>query len=64
MTGKIARHAEGHRTTLRLIGHRQAAYLEAFQAHREGNGSRTVLDLDEVTLVDLEGLCRKVGVWR
>jgi hypothetical protein len=63
----MARHAEGHRTTLRLIGHRQAAYLEALQAHREGNGSRTVLDLDAVTLVDLEavrflGDCEAAGI--
>jgi hypothetical protein len=63
----MARHAEGHRTTLRLIGHRQAASLEAWQAHREGNGSRTVLDLDEVTLVDLEavrflGDCETAGM--
>ena len=56
MTGKMARHAEGHRTTRRLTGHLHAAYLEALQAHREGNGARTVLDLDEVMPVDLEAV--------
>ncbi len=67
MTGKIERHIDGHHTTLRLIGHLQAAHLEALQAHMEGNGPRTVLDLDEVTLVDVEvvrflGGCEAAGI--
>ena len=67
MTGKIERHTDGHHTTLRLIGHLQAAHLEALQAHMEGNGPRTVLDLDQVTLVDVEvvrflGLCEAAGI--
>jgi hypothetical protein len=67
MTCKIARHTDGHRTTLRLIGHVRAACLEAWQAHREGNGPRTVSDLDEVTLVDVEavrclGACEAAGI--
>jgi len=49
MTGKIERHTDGQHTTLRLIGHLQAAHLEALQAQLESNGPRTVLDLDEVT---------------
>ena len=64
MTCKIERHTDGHHTTLRLIGHLQAAHLEALQAQLEGNGPRTVLDLDQVTLVDVEvvrflGTCEK-----
>jgi hypothetical protein len=39
---------------LRLIGHLPAAHLEALQAQLESNGPRTVLDLDQVTLVDVE----------
>jgi hypothetical protein len=54
MTCKIERHTDGHHTTLRLIGHLQAAHLEALQAQLEGNGPMTVLDLDQVTLVDVE----------
>src|SRR5438445_7404161 len=54
MTCKIERHTDGHHTTLRLIGHLQAKHLEALQAQMEGNGPETVLDLDEVTLVDVE----------
>ena len=54
MTCKIEQHADGQHTTLRLIGHLQAAHLEALQAQLESNGPRTVLDLDQVTLVDVE----------
>jgi len=67
ITGKIARYTNGHRTTLRLIGHLRAACLEALQTQIEGNGPRTVLDLDEVTLVDVEamrflGTCEAAGI--
>ncbi len=66
MTCKIERHTDEHHTTLRLIDHLQAAHLEALQAQIEGNGPRTVLDLDQVTLVDVEvvrflGTCEKEG---
>jgi anti-anti-sigma regulatory factor len=54
MTCKIERHTDGHHTTLRLIGHLHAAHLEALQAQLESSGPGTVLDLDEVTLVDVE----------
>jgi len=67
MTFKIERYADGQQTTLRLIGHLQAEYLEALQTQLEGNGPRTVLDLDEVTLVDVEvvrflGACEAAGI--
>ena len=67
MTGKIERHTDGHHTTLRLIGRLQAQHLEALQAQLESNGPRTVLDLDEVTLVDVEvvrflGGCEAAGM--
>ena len=54
MTCKIERHADGQQITFRLIGHFQAAYLEMVQLQLESHGPRTVLDLDEVTLVDVE----------
>jgi len=52
-----------------LIGHLQAAYLEPLQAHREGHGPRIVLDLDAVTLVEVEvvrflGVCEAAGIAR
>jgi hypothetical protein len=67
MTLKIERYADEQHTTLRLIGHLQAAYLEELQAQIEGNGPRTLLDLDEVTLVDVEvvrflGGCEAKGI--
>ena len=66
MTGTIERQVDEHHTTLRLIGHLPAAHLEALQAHMESNGPRIVLDLDQVTLVDVEvvrflGRCEKAG---
>jgi hypothetical protein len=66
MTGNIERHTDGHHTTLRLIGHLHAAHLEALQAQLESNGPRTALDLDQVTLVDVEvvrflGTCEQEG---
>jgi hypothetical protein len=67
MTLKIERYADEQQTTLRLIGHLQAEYLEELQTQIEGNGPRTVLDLDEVTLVDVEvvrflGGCEAKGI--
>jgi anti-anti-sigma regulatory factor len=53
MTFRIERQVDGHTTTLRLIGHLQGEHLEALKAQIEGNGPRTVLDLDQVTLVDV-----------
>ena len=67
MTFKIERHADGRRATLRLIGRLQAEYMEELQAQIEDNGPRTVLDLDEVTLVDVEAVrflsaCEATGI--
>ncbi len=67
MTCKIERHADGHHTTLRLIGYVQAEHLETLQAQLESNGPRIVLDLGEVTLVDVEvvrflGGCEAKGI--
>jgi hypothetical protein len=67
MTCNIERHADRHHTTLRLIGHLQAECLKALQAHIEGNEPRTVLDLDEMTPVDVEavrflGSCEAAGI--
>jgi hypothetical protein len=66
MTGKIERQANGHHAMLRLIGHLHAAHLGALQALLESHGPRTVLDLDQVTLVDVEvvrflGTCEMKG---
>jgi hypothetical protein len=67
MTCRIERHADGQQTTFRLIGYFQAKHLEALKAQVESQGPRTVLDLDEVTLVDVEvvrflGGCEAAGI--
>ena len=67
MTCTIERHADGQQTTLRLIGYVQAEHLEALKAQLERHGPGTVLDLDEVTLVDVEvvrflGGCETAGI--
>ena len=54
MTCTIEWHADGQHTTFRLIGYVQAEHLEALQAPLESRGPGTVLDLDEVTRVDVE----------
>jgi anti-anti-sigma regulatory factor len=53
MTSKMERQVDGHHTTLRLIGHLRAAHLEALKAHMASHRPRTVLDLDQVMLVDV-----------
>jgi hypothetical protein len=54
MTVRIEQHADGQRTMIRLIGHIHAEHLEALKALIQGRGPGMVLDLDEVTLVDVE----------
>src|SRR5712692_10572523 len=66
MTCQIARQADEHHTTLRLIGSLHAAHLEALQAHMKSHGPEMVLDLDKVTLAEVEvvrflGTCEQEG---
>lgn len=55
------------RTTIRLIGHFQVEHIEELQKHLRQNGPRLVLDLRELTLVDVDvvrflGTCEAGGV--
>lgn len=66
MTLKIEKDFDGQETTIRLIGHLQVEYLEAVKDQMQSTGPRMVLDLDEVTLVDVEvvrflGRCEQEG---
>ena len=66
MTLRIEQTSDGQITTLRLIGHLQAEHLAAVTEQMQSGGPRTVLDLDEVTLVDVQvvrflGTCEKEG---
>ena len=66
MTLRIEKDSDGQQTTIRLIGHMQSEHLEELKAQMKGSGSGIVLDLEEVTLVDVEivrflGTCEARG---
>ena len=66
MTLRIEKDFDGQHTTIRLIGHIQSEHLEELKAQMKDSGPRIVLDLDEVTLVDVEvvrflGACEAEG---
>jgi hypothetical protein len=56
MAFRIETHADGHCTTIRLIGQFRAEYLPDLAAQIRTGGSRIVLDLEEITLVDVDGI--------
>ena len=51
---KIEKNSQGGTTTIRFIGHFQAEHLGELKKQLEDDGPRLVLDLTEVTLVDVE----------
>ena len=53
MTLKIQTASDGHTASLRLIGRIEAVYLDELEAHVRRHRPLLVLDLDEVTLVDV-----------
>jgi anti-anti-sigma regulatory factor len=64
---KIEKHSQSGKTTVRLIGRFQSEHVEELQKQLQENGPRFVLDLEEVTLVDVEvvrflGACEAAGV--
>ena len=66
MTLKIERYPDGHSTTIRLIGRLQAEHLEELEKQIRESGPPIKLDLDEVTLIDVEivrflGTCEARG---
>ena len=66
MTLKIEKYADGNSSTIRLIGRMQAEHLEELAKQIRENGPSITLDLDEVTLVDVEivrflGACEARG---
>ena len=54
MTLKIERYTDGDSTTIRLIGRMQPEHLEELEKQIRESGPVLRLDLDEVTLVDVE----------
>jgi hypothetical protein len=66
MTARIEKDVDGQTTTIRLIGQVQAEHLDALKEQIESSGPRPLLDLDEVTLVDVQvvrflGACEEEG---
>jgi len=63
----IEQHSDGHTTTIRLIGRMQAEHVPTSQTVIKESAPRIVLDLEELTLVDVEavrflGGCRRNGM--
>jgi anti-anti-sigma regulatory factor len=67
MTLKIERASPGHSTTIRLIGRMQAEHLNELKAQIKEGGSTIALDLEQVSLVDIDvvrflGRCQAEGI--
>ena len=67
MTLKIEKYSDGYSTTLRLIGRMRAEHLPELEKQIRMSGSKIVLDLEELNLVDVEavrflGSCEAAGV--
>jgi hypothetical protein len=56
MTLRIERISEGGKNTFRVSGRIGLEHLEELKSQTEGMGPGTVLDLEHVTLVDVEGV--------
>jgi hypothetical protein len=54
MTLKIEKVSEGRKTVIRLSGRLRSEHLDELKAQLEGDWRRIELDLDGVTLVDVE----------
>jgi anti-anti-sigma regulatory factor len=66
MTLRIEKASDGYTTTIRLIGRMRQEHLEVLKAQIKDSGPRVALDLNEVTLVDVDvvyflGVCQKQG---
>lgn len=67
MTLRIVKVSDGARTVLKLIGRIRSGDLDELRGQMDGRTRGTVLDLQEVTLVDVEvvrflGQCEAEGV--
>lgn len=67
MTLRIESVSDEHGTRIRLIGRMQAQHVEELQAQIGASGARVVLDLEELSLVDIDavrflGTCQAGGI--
>ena len=56
MTLRIEKDSDGQMLTLRLSGHMRGEHIEELKAQIKAGGTSVTLDLNEVSLVDLEGI--------
>ena len=54
---KLERNSEGERTTIRLIGRARSEHLGELTKQMGSCGSKVILDLEEVTVVDVDVVC-------
>ena len=54
MTLRIEKGSDGQRTRIRLIGRMQREHIEELKAQIKAGGQSVTLDLNEVSLVDLD----------
>ena len=67
MTLRIESVCDERGTTIRLIGRMQAQHVEELKAQIGGSGARVILDLEELSLVDIDavrflGTCQTGGI--
>jgi len=67
MTLRIEKYSDRGSTTIRLIGRMQAEHLSEVERQIDASGPNVKLDLEEVTLVDVEvvrflGTCETSGI--
>ena len=67
MTLKIETDCDGRKTVIRLSGWLRSEHLDELKTQVTGDASRIALDLDGVTLVDVEAVrflnaCEKSGI--
>lgn len=67
VTFKIEKYRDAHVTTIRLIGRMRAEHLSELEKQIREREAKTVLDLEELDLVDVEavrflGMCETQGV--
>jgi anti-anti-sigma regulatory factor len=67
MTLRIEKVWNGRSTTIRLIGRMRREHLEELKAQMKDSGPKVTLDLNEVSLVDVDsvrflGICQTEGV--
>ncbi len=67
MTLRIEKYSDGHGTTIRLAGRMQMEHLAELETQIRESGSKILIDLEEVDLVDVQvvrflGMCEAQGV--